>query len=489
MKITKYIFLIVFSFYCSISNATNEDFEKSINSMPDNKEKVDKINNEVDRILGKEPTKEDCKKAKPLAHQAAKIAEKINYKTGMARSYEQLTLIYKILDYQLQYIKYKSKAAMIDRGEEMKKQEEQIKKQNEDIKKQNEDIEKQRADLEKQKKDAEIIKKEIANLSKDNIANKSLIQAKQNELSEKEKVLTETNDKLTVLNEEAEKLEARNKILEQETHIRKLELEKQQNQKIALIFILIIILIISAILFWLFRSKQNFAKELSKKNEIISAEKKISEDLLLNILPLETANELKETGKAVARDYEMVTVLFTDFIDFTIISESLTPKNLVDEIDMCYCAFDTIIEKYGIEKIKTIGDAYLCADGLSNENENSANHNPSKVIEAAFEIVDFMADMYEKRKTEGKQFFKIRVGIHSGPLVAGVVGKKKFAYDIWGDTVNTAARMEQNSEAGKINISSTTYNKVKDKYNFVHRGKINAKNKGQIDMYFIEKIV
>ena len=482
------VFLPCLFFLFSINAiAANEDFEKTIKSMPDNKEKVDLLNNEVDKILGKEPTEYDCKKAKPLAHQAAKIAEKLDYKTGMARSYEQLTLIYKILDYQIQYLKYKSKAAMIDRGAELKKQEEQIKKQNDDIKKQNDDIAKQKADLEKQKKDAQRIKNEIAALSKDNQANKNLILEKQSELSEKEKALTQTNEKLTVLNEEAEKLAARNKILEQETQIRKLEVEKQQTQKIILFSIIGIFLILSFILFRLYKSKQNFAKELSKKNEIILAEKKRSDDLLLNILPVETANELKATGRAVARDYEMVTVLFTDFKDFTVISESLSPKDLVDEIDMCFCAFDTIVEKYGIEKINTIGDAYLCADGIANENDDPKNHNPSKVIEAAFEIVDFMTEMHKKRKAEGKPFFNIRIGIHSGPLVAGVVGKKKFAYDIWGDTVNTAARMEQNSEPGKINISSFTHNLVKDNYNFTHRGKIEAKNKGHIDMYFVER--
>ena len=184
----------------------------------------------------------------------------------------------------------------------------------------------------------------------------------------------------------------------------------------------------------------------------------------------------------------MVTVLFTDFKDFTLVSEKLSPKDLVDVIDMCYIEFDNITEKYGIEKIKTIGDAYLCAQGLANDDlPSQKQHDPAKVINAALEIIDFMASMYEKRIAEGKPFFRIRIGVHSGPLVAGVVGRKKFAYDIWGDTVNTAARMEQNSEPGKVNVSSSTYNMMKDQYHFIHRGKIEAKNKGQIDMYFVER--
>ncbi|NUM30832.1 MAG: hypothetical protein HUU47_00725 [Bacteroidetes bacterium] len=478
---SKILLIIAFlSFSITTVFSTNEDFEKTIKAMSDSKEKVDLMNNEVDRILGKEPSKEDCKKAEKIALKAAKIAEHLDYKTGMARSYEQLTKIYEILDYQLKYLKFKSKAAMIDRGEELKKQEDAIRKQNEDINR-------QKAEIEKQKKDAEKIKQEIDALAKDNNTNKSVIAQKQAELSEKEKSLNETTGKLNVMTEEAVRLAEKNKILEQETIIRKLEVEKEKTNKMILISVLGFFLILSVILFWLYSSKKSFVRQLAKKNEIILAEKKRSDDLLLNILPVETANELKENGKAVARDYEMVTVLFTDFKDFTIISESLTPKNLVDEIDMCYCAFDTILEKYGIEKIKTIGDAYLCADGIANESEKVLNHDPSKTIEAAFEIVDFMQEMYKKRETEGKPFFKIRIGIHSGPLVAGVVGRKKFAYDIWGDTVNTAARMEQNSEPGKINISSVTYNMVKDKYNFTHRGKIEAKNKGNIDMYFVEK--
>jgi adenylate cyclase len=501
MKLTITLLLAFFMINANAINSISpDDFEKTIKEMPESKEKVDMINDYVDKLLKPEPTIDNCKKAKDFALQAAKIAEKLNYKTGMARSYEQLTIIFKTLDFQIQYLKYKSKAALVDRGEEMKKQKDVIEKQNEDLEKQKSDLEKQnqsiakqKADIEKQKADAARIKRELEVLAKDNTSNKDLILKKQQELAQKETALVQTTGQLDVMKEKAEILANQNKMLEQDKKIKELEVGKKEmeikSQRLRLYFLLsfvIVLLVMAGVLFNLYKTKQKTAKELSEKNEIIIAEKRRSDELLLNILPAETANELKLTGKAIARDYEMVTVLFTDFKDFTVISESLSPKDLVDEIDMCYCAFDNIIEKHGIEKIKTIGDAYLCAYGIANDIPENNVHDPTRVIDAAFEIAQFMKDMHEKRNAEGKPFFRIRIGIHSGPLVAGVVGRTKFAYDIWGDTVNTAARMEQNSEPGKINISSMTHTMIKDLYNFTHRGKIEAKNKGQIDMYFVD---
>lgn len=165
---------------------------------------------------------------------------------------------------------------------------------------------------------------------------------------------------------------------------------------------------------------------------------------------------------------------FTDFVNFTGISEQLSPTELVAEIHKNFTAFDRIIEKHGLEKIKTIGDAYLAVCGLPNETINHAE----KVVSAALEICAFIQ--------QSNSPFQVRIGINSGPVVAGIVGVKKYAYDIWGDTVNTAARMEQNSEAGKINISGATYQLVKNSFDCSHRGKIQAKNKGEIDMYFVE---
>lgn len=220
-----------------------------------------------------------------------------------------------------------------------------------------------------------------------------------------------------------------------------------------------------------------------KANVIIQRERDRSENLLLNILPAETAEELKEHGKTQARSYDNCTVMFTDFKDFTKVAEKLTPQQLVSEIDFCFKEFDRIISKYNIEKIKTIGDAYMCAANLPKANPNHA----SDIVNAAVEIRDFMQQLQNEREAKGIDSFKIRIGVHSGPLVAGVVGTKKFAYDVWGDTVNTASRMESSGEAGKVNISGTTYELIKDQFNCGYRGKVQAKNKGEIDMYFIEQ--
>jgi len=464
---TLFLFLSLLYIPYSFANNThlNEAYEGIAEPKPDTKEQVDFLNNTIDKLLKPSPTTDNCKRAQPLALKAAKVAEKLNYKIGMARSYEQLTIIYKTLDYQLQYLIYKRKAASIDRGAELKKQMEEINNQ---------------------KTETENIKKEIDELAKDNESNKELIILKQEELAQKELVLDETTGQLNLANEEAERLVNKNKILEQDKKIKALEASYQKEQKYLLLSILGVFLILAVVLYNLYKTKHRTAKELEQKNEIIEAEKNRSDELLLNILPLETANELKATGKATARDYEMVTVIFTDFKDFTLISEKLSSKDLVEEIDICYSAFDTIIEKYGIEKIKTIGDAYLCAYGIANEFPLGKKHDPSIAIDASFEIIDFMKKMYDKRTAEGRPFFNIRIGLHSGPLVAGVVGRKKFAYDIWGDTVNIAARMEQNSEPGRINISQSTQKMVNHLYNCTHRGKIAAKNKGEIEMYFVD---
>jgi class 3 adenylate cyclase len=220
-------------------------------------------------------------------------------------------------------------------------------------------------------------------------------------------------------------------------------------------------------------------KLLALKNESLTLEKQKSDNLLLNILPFETAEELKQTGTAKSRRFNMVTVMFTDFKGFTKLSERLDPEKLVREIDRYFSFFDQVISKYYLEKIKTIGDAYLCAGGLPEEN----NTHAGDVALAALEIQEFM----QQQKSNGDGLFlEVRSGIHTGPVVAGIVGTKKFAYDIWGDTVNIASRMESSGEAGKVNISGTTYELIKDNFACLYRGKIAAKDKGDVDMYFIE---
>ncbi|MES2618642.1 MAG: adenylate/guanylate cyclase domain-containing protein [Bacteroidota bacterium] len=217
-------------------------------------------------------------------------------------------------------------------------------------------------------------------------------------------------------------------------------------------------------------------EKVLERTEQLQSEKKKSDDLLLNILPGEIAEELKTFGKSEARLYNNVSVLFTDFVNFTGISEKLSPTVLVEQIDFYFKAFDDIIGKYGLEKIKTIGDAYLAVCGMPNEAEQHA----IQTVRAAKEMNEFVRN----KKSEGG-LFDVRIGIHSGPVVAGIVGVKKFAYDIWGDTVNMANRMESSGESGRVNISGTTYELVKEHFDCEYRGKIEVKSKGTTDMYFV----
>jgi class 3 adenylate cyclase/ligand-binding sensor domain-containing protein len=215
----------------------------------------------------------------------------------------------------------------------------------------------------------------------------------------------------------------------------------------------------------------------------LEEEKKKSEDLLLNILPEETARELKANGSAKARFFDAVTVMFIDFEGFTRVAEELAPEDLVAEIDFCFRAYDQVMENYGLEKIKTVGDAYLCVGGLPGAELRSA----VQIVRAALDIQEFMKRMRKERSLQGLPFFRCRIGIHTGSIVAGIVGFKKFAYDIWGDTVNTASRMESNGEVDRVNISQTTYDLVNPFFQCFGRGKLEAKNKGEIEMYFVEK--
>jgi class 3 adenylate cyclase len=279
--------------------------------------------------------------------------------------------------------------------------------------------------------------------------------------------------------------EVEQRINTQEKAIKLLAVENDFNRKskFYLIGISILILFIALVLFNTIRRKKRDNLALIEKNETISIEKKRSDDLLHNILPEEVAEELKSKGSADARQFDEVTVLFTDFKDFTKLSEKMTAKELVEEIHTCFKAFDNIMEVYGIEKIKTIGDSYMCAGGLPVANKTHA----VDVVLAGLDIQQFILNRVAERIALNLEPFQIRIGIHTGPVVAGIVGIKKFAYDIWGDTVNTASRMESSGEAGKINISEITCELVKDKFNCIPRGKIQAKGKGELDMYFVER--
>lgn len=226
-------------------------------------------------------------------------------------------------------------------------------------------------------------------------------------------------------------------------------------------------------------AKDRAIDEVEEKNLLLDISRQRSDNLLLNILPEDTANELKEKGKAQARSFESVSIMFTDFVGFTNVAENLEPSELVDLIDEYFSEFDRIISAYKLEKIKTIGDAYMAAGGLPVKRTDHA----LRMVAAAREILDFVKAKQEEH--EGSAF-AIRIGIHTGPVIAGVVGRKKFAYDIWGDSVNVAARMESSGEAGRINISGATYDEIKEDITCEYRGKVEAKNKGAIDMYFAD---
>jgi adenylate cyclase len=244
--------------------------------------------------------------------------------------------------------------------------------------------------------------------------------------------------------------------------------QEKKNQRNMLISLFIILGLVSALLGTLYIYYR-----------IVSREKKRSERLLLNILPAETAKELKKNGKVDAVKFDQVTVLFTDFVAFSKTAENVEPEKLVESIDHYFRAFDDITSKHGLEKIKTVGDAYMCACGLPTANPSHA----SNVIRAAQDMIYMV--MHELTNDNGLSHFEVRIGVHTGPVVAGIVGIKKWQYDIWGDTVNIASRMESMSKPGRINISETTYQEIKDDFTCEYRGEIEVKNRGPLKMYFL----
>ncbi len=228
---------------------------------------------------------------------------------------------------------------------------------------------------------------------------------------------------------------------------------------------------------------QRLTDDLRRANKTIDIERQKTRDLLLNIMPEEMVNELVEIGYAGPRSYKAATIMFTDFKGFTKACENLGPEQIVDALDFFFSAFDDIIENHVIEKIKTIGDAYMCVAGVPIRNRT----HPINMVMAALEIKHFMAHYREQNPGKDLPEWQLRIGIHTGPIVAGMVGKIKLAYDTWGDSVNVANRMESAGEVGKINISASTYQYVKDYFVCTPRGSIAIKNHQDIDMYFLER--
>ncbi len=327
-------------------------------------------------------------------------------------------------------------------------------------------------------KEEEILNKEeeLATIAEEKEAAERKAQQRAREVDE----LSEEVAKEQLIAQEAEneKINAELRATEAE-----LKAKNQENYLFAAAGIAGMMLLLALLLYSRFAAKRRAAKDLEAKNLLIEEERQRSDELLLNILPAPIAEELKVKGKAQAKQYEEATVLFSDFKNFTSIAEQLTPEELVEELDKCFKGFDFILSQYeDLEKIKTIGDAYMCAGGLSER-----KGLPNNMIKAALEMQAFLEEQKQERIRLGKPFFEARIGIHTGPVVAGVVGVKKFAYDIWGDTVNTAARVEANCQPGKVNISETTYKLIKYAFECTHRGKVEAKNKGLLDMYYVER--
>ncbi|MBS1613365.1 MAG: hypothetical protein JST49_11140 [Bacteroidetes bacterium] len=361
-----------------------------------------------------------------------------------------------------------------------------------EIKKLNQENRQQAAEVQASKQETARAKTEL-------LAKQAELAATQGKIDSAKRLLQETEALLQTseminkrIQEEKQRQEDSMKILVKEQEVQSLllkaneaELSAQKAKSNFLIIIAAVSLTLSSLIAILFFSRQKTLRELAEKNKIIEEEKRRSDELLLNILPEEVMHELKAHGKTQARNYSRATVLFADIKEFTKISERLSPDEVVEALDTYFERFDKVIEKYDIEKIKTIGDAYVCAGGVPTKNED----NPNLVVRAALECMEEVNKLRAERMKQGKQTFEFRFGIHTGQLVAGVIGIRKFAYDIWGDTVNMAARMQQEGEVGKINISGDTYELIKNNFACVHRGKHDVKNKGQVDMYFVEKAI
>ncbi len=487
-------------------------------------------------------------RAKTFANRAIAKAEPINDWEALADSYLVLSNIYKsegdLKEYET-YTKLHTKAqreldkkasqreqellnkkfavqnfdnGLVLANTEEAKQKAEAEIQKSEAKRQKAEAEKQKAEAEKQKAEAENQRQraEAQGLEADRaraIANaaergRELALAKEHEAQQdKELALSKASEQQALKAQaDAEKAKAIAEANQAKKEKARLEAEQKGQQQLylfsAIIAFIALVLMFIIISYVRNRKKnrllqaQNYKikeqnanleqqkEEIEAQNEAIIEEQKKSDALLLNILPIEVAKELKERGYATPKYYESATVLFTDFKGFTNAASGMTPQEVIKALDACFLAFDEISEKYGLEKIKTIGDAYMCAGGIPVINHTHA----VDAVKAGLEIQEFMWKMRQEREAKGEPFWELRVGLNTGALVAGVIGKKKFAYDIWGDAVNLASRMESSGEVGKVNISEFTYKLVKDHFEFTHRGKVAAKNKGEIDMYFVDSI-
>jgi class 3 adenylate cyclase len=224
--------------------------------------------------------------------------------------------------------------------------------------------------------------------------------------------------------------------------------------------------------------------EVLRSQQALAAEKQRSDSLLLNILPPKIAAELTENGRVEPRHHPSTTILFTDFVGFTTSAAELSPRELLDDLDMYFSEFDNIVARHGLEKLKTIGDSYMCAGGLMLGRKDHAVRS----CLAALEMRRLVVTSNERWTATGQRPWHLRIGLNTGSVMSGIVGRKKFSYDIWGDTVNIAARMESTDEADQVNISESTYQHVKSYFDCTPRGALDVKNKGKMTMYFLDRL-
>ncbi len=443
---------------------------------------------EVLLFMAKDLEATDPNAALALAEQALELGEKLKASKVMGLASLELSKLHTTLGNKGKARRFRKRAesllrsvdlmAELNRLETQKSQAEEVAENNAAEAASSQEAVSQLS-LETQQKQAQLAKqgKQLNQQGKIIGRKDALIGQKNQLIGQKDSVLTQRDMELRFQQDQI-------KILEQEKALKAAEAEHERTVRNALLAGAALLLLLAGLLWRLIANKQRANQELARKNVQLDAARNRSDELLLNILPSELVDELKIKGITRTRHHDEVTIMFTDFRDFTKISEQLSPTDLVQEIDYCFRHFDHIIGKYpSIEKIKTIGDAYLCAGGLPAAHPNHA----FEVVAAALEIRDFISELEQQRIHEGKLAFQIRIGVHTGPVIAGVVGATKFAYDIWGDTVNTAARLESASEPGQVNISDATFERVQEQFQCQHRGNIATKNKADMSMYFVER--
>ncbi|MFK7810429.1 MAG: adenylate/guanylate cyclase domain-containing protein [Saprospiraceae bacterium] len=429
----------------------------------------------------------NCLQSAKLAHDSDLIIKSVVKRSRVAKRKGDYRKAYAIMEEAFDYFSKKG-SSIADMEQEFEMQRMQISKEKRSLEREKKKLEKDIQILSGEKDQLSSEKTELTEKQKELLeANERAaekINDKEEELATVEELKSKAEKRAYRNKKKAEKLSGENEIISEQLEMEQVqrEMAEVKASRSNLMFLLsgviaLFFVILALALYGRFRAKK-------KANLALEEERQRSDDLLLNILPANIADELKTTGTASAKKYNHVSVMLVDFKDFTKISKTLTPEQLVKELDHCFKGFDHIISHYPIEKIKTIGDAYMCASGLTEE-----KIGPKDMVKAALEMQEFLKEYKAERSRIGLSSFEARIGIHTGPVVAGVVGTKKFAYDIWGETVNIASRLEHNCDVGRVNVSKTIYEEIRYLFDVEARGKIDAKNLGSIDMYHVNRIL